>query len=264
MNDLPVPSNLAGQPAPDTQVPPLVREAVTEHGYGAHDLCFRPVWYNGEGGLTFAIEPKPNEAGLAREPVLYAKWNPAGSLESLADEAERLGFVAGHHPAPGVVAYAEQDREEVLVTRALAGSSAVSERWVSSPEQALIALGKGLRQLHEMPLDGCPYDWGVDYRLRVAGVDPATVGPVPDIDRLVMCHGDACAPNTLIDDAGNFLAHVDLGRVGVADRWADLAVLTMSLAWNYRDYDESIFWRAYGAQPDWTRIDFYRRLWDAT
>ncbi|WP_369808046.1 phosphotransferase [Leucobacter chinensis] len=87
---------------------------------------------------------------------------------------------------------------------------------------------------------------------------------MPDIDRLVMCHGDACAPNTLIDDAGNFLAHVDLGRVGAADRWADLAVLTMSLAWNYRDYDESIFWRAYGAQPDWTRIDFYRRLWDAT
>jgi kanamycin kinase len=36
-------------------------------------------------------------------------------------------------------------------------------------------------------------------------------------------HGDACAANTLIDDAGRSSGHVDLSDLGVADRWADRA-----------------------------------------
>ena len=84
------------------------------------------------------------------------------------------------------------------------------------------------------------------------------------IDRLVVCHGDACAPNTLIDDDGRCCGHVDLGDLGVADRWADLAVATLSLALELR--------RVAGrtscstptvSDPDPARIDYYRRLWNA-
>lgn len=39
--------------------------------------------------------------------------------------------------------------------------------------------------------------------------------------------------------------------------------MSMSLAWNYRGYDEAVFWEAYGIEPDPLRIDYYRRLWDA-
>lgn len=88
-------------------------------------------------------------------------------------------------------------------------------------------------------------------------------GEPPPIDRLVFCQGDPCAPNTLLAADGSFLAHVDLARLGAADRWADLAVMSMSLAWNYRGYDEAVFWEAYGIEPDPLRIDYYRRLWDA-
>ena len=63
---------------------------------------------------------------------------------------------------------------------------------------------------------------------------------------------------------GHFLAHVDLARLGVADRWADLAVATMSLGWNFDDVDEDLFWRIYGVEPDPGRIAYYRALWDAT
>lgn len=54
----------------------------------------------------------------------------------------------------------------------------------------------------------------------------------PEPDRLVVCHGDPCVPNTLLDSAGRFAAHVDLARLGVADRWADLAIATASISWD--------------------------------
>jgi hypothetical protein len=56
---------------------------------------------------------------------------------------------------------------------------------------------------------------------------------VPPPDRLVVCHGDSCAPNTLLSEDGRWSAHVDLGRLGVADRWAGLAVAVWSTEWNY-------------------------------
>lgn len=83
------------------------------------------------------------------------------------------------------------------------------------------------------------------------------------IDRLVVCHGDACAPNTLIDDDGRPSAHVDLGDLGIADRWADLAVATLSLSWNYDGSFEGALLDAYGVERDATRIEFYRDLWNA-
>ncbi|MDZ8275103.1 phosphotransferase [Microbacterium aquimaris] len=44
------------------------------------------------------------------------------------------------------------------------------------------------------------------------------------MDRAVVCHGDACCPNTVIDDDGQVTGHVDLGALGITDRWADIAV----------------------------------------
>jgi len=78
----------------------------------------------------------------------------------------------------------------------------------------------------------------------------------------VVCHGDACAPNTLIGDDGRFVAHVDLGHLGVADRWADLAVAAWSTEWNFGPGYDAIVYEAYGTSPDAARIAYYRLLWD--
>lgn len=83
-------------------------------------------------------------------------------------------------------------------------------------------------------------------------------------DRLVVCHGDACAPNTLVGEDGTWTAHVDLGSLGVADRWADLAAATWSTQWNYGAGFEDVLLEAYGVDPDPVRLAYYRALWDAT
>lgn len=217
------------------------------------------VWRNEVGGLTGRAEGEPGR---------YIKWNPLGSGESLVAEADRLGWLAGRHPAPEVVELIETGDAELLVTRALPGRSAVDPMWVARADDAVRAIAEGLRALHALPTASCPFDWSVASRIESAasrGVAvPEVLRSAPPVDRLVLCHGDACAPNTLLDDRGTFLANVDMGRLGVADRWADLAVATMSFGWNYPDPNDDLFWDTYGIEPDPQRIDYYRALWNAT
>ena len=45
----------------------------------------------------------------------------------------------------------------------------------------------------------------------------------PAAEDLVVCHGDDCPPNMLLQ-AGRVTGYVDLGELGAADRWWDVAV----------------------------------------
>uniref|UniRef100_UPI0013E35306 phosphotransferase n=1 Tax=Microbacterium sp. CPCC 204701 TaxID=2493084 RepID=UPI0013E35306 len=152
---------------------------------------------------------------------------------------------------------------------ALPGLSAVDPRWIAEPAIAVRAVGEGLRALHDsLPIEDCPFDWGVPSRIANAADRgervPDALREPPAIDRLVVCHGDACCPNTLIGDDGRWSGHVDLGGLGTGDRWADIAVASMSTAWNYGEGWEDALIEAYGVEPDRERLSYYRDLWNAT
>ena len=75
-------------------------------------------------------------------------------------------------------------------------------------------------------------------------------------------HGDACAPNTLIAITGEWVGNVDFGDLAVGDRWADLAIASLSLDWNFGEGHQGEFFEAYGIEPDEDRIRYYRALWE--
>jgi aminoglycoside phosphotransferase len=52
------------------------------------------------------------------------------------------------------------------------------------------------------------------------------------------------------------------GRLGVSDRWADLAIATWSLDWNYGHGWGPDLLAAYGVADDPRRRRYYRLLWD--
>jgi kanamycin kinase len=121
------------------------------------------------------------------------------------------------------------------------------------PVAAVWAIGAGLRLLHDaLPVDGFPFG------------PPPWVTEQGPVDRLVVCHGDACAPNTLIGDDGRCSGHVDLGDLGIADRWADIAVAMLSLTWNYSGSWEGELLDAYGVDADPARIEAFQLLWNAS
>ena len=262
---------LAGKPSAAVVVPAAVLEA-------AAGRPVRPVWHNERGGLTFEVGVDPER--------VFVKWAPAGSGLDLDREAARLRWAVAYTPVPRVLAQGADDTGAWVLTAALPGENAVTDRWKDDPGPAVRAVGAGLRALHEAaPVDVCPFSWSLTERrddawarARAGRIDPAgwheehrslglrgaleVLSAAPPVDRLVVCHGDACAPNTLLDADGRWSGHVDLGSLGVADRWADLAVATWSTQWNYGPGWEDLLLAAYGVDPDPRRTAYYRLLWD--
>jgi len=152
-----------------------------------------------------------------------------------------------------------------------------------------------LRDLHGLVTDRCPFDRGLGYMMSLAEASvaegrvvveflPAALQhtPPPQILEqikaelplrlaqehagLVVCHGDLCLPNILVDPAtGEVTGLIDLGRLGKADPYGDIALLiaTARGAWS----DEAMARRAeeefasvYGTELDPDRLDFYLRL----
>jgi kanamycin kinase len=235
------------------------------------------AWEN-EDALTFEVGDGPDRC--------FVKWAPAGSPLDLAAEAARMTWAVTYTAVPRVLGRGADGEGSWLVTAALPGQSAVSQRWVTDPRTAVTAIGEGLRAMHDaLPVAGCPFSWTAADRIAAAeraaaagrldtsdwapqhrqlGIEGvlAEVQDIPPADKLVVCHGDACAPNTLITDDGRWSGHVDLGDLGAGDRWADLAIATWSTGWNYGPGWERLLLDAYGVKPDAERTRYYRLLWE--
>ncbi|MFD9129607.1 phosphotransferase [Kitasatospora sp. NPDC059571] len=262
---------IAGAPSGQVDVPPSVVEF-------ARGRPVRAVWENALGGLTFQVGPDGDPE--------FVKWLPAVVGAGLDAEAVRLRWAAPFTAVPVVLAAGADEAGSWIATAGLPGRSAVDGRWLRDPAAAVRAVGEGLRALHEaLPVAGCPFDWSAQRRTaavraraaagridladwpedlpRFATVERAldALADAPPADGPVVCHGDACAPNTLVGEDGRCSGHVDLGALGVADRWADLAVATWSTRWNYGPGWERPLLDAYGIAPDPDRTAYYRLLW---
>ncbi|QEW04446.1 aminoglycoside 3'-phosphotransferase [Microbacterium lushaniae] len=241
-------------PPAATPVPARVRAL-------AGDAELEPVWENELGGVTFRAR---GDGGIR-----YIKYGPRNAETSMVAEAARMRWAAPYTPVPRVLTHGADATTEWLVTAAVPGRSAVDPRWLAEPDTTVRAIGRGLRGLHDaLPVEECPFDWNVPARAANAAergiILPAALREAPPVDRLVVCHGDACAPNTLVGEDGTWSGHVDLGALGVADRWADIAVAAMSTEWNYGPGWQDALVDAYGISPDRERLTYYQALWNAT
>jgi kanamycin kinase len=216
----------------------------------------------------------------------YLKIQPVGGYPGLPAEAARTRWAAGWLPVPEVLELGSDGEVDWLLTRALAGRDATAAQLRADPARLVPLLAEGLRQFHELPVDECPFGFRVDDALADAGrrveaglIDPAehlhaeyrhlgAEGALAELVRLrpagedeAVCHGDYCLPNVFLTGA-RVSGFLDLGELGVADRWWDLAVGAWSVTWNCGPGWEELFYRAYGVTPEPDRITFYRLLYD--
>ncbi len=218
----------------------------------------------------------------------YLKVAGKGWEPSLAQECDRMRWAASVLPVPKIVDYGIEEGVEWLLTEAMPGLVATHENLMNEPQTLVPILAKGLHTFHEAPIQGCPFDFRLAAALKHIRTQVSTglVDPVndfhpehqhltpkealkelettaPSTEDIVLCHGDYCFPNVLIAN-GQVSGYIDLGELGLADRWWDLAVATWSVTWNLGPGWEDLFLETYGIEVDQERLRYFRLLYDLT
>lgn len=226
------------------------------------------------GALVFRLE-------AAERPTLFVKSELIGEFTELFDEIKRLQWLAGQAiAAPRVLDQAEQGDRLWLLMSAVQGRDLASNVEISA-EAVIRIVVRSLKTLHQLDIAGCPFNHRLENRIpialsRVIGnqvdeTDFDEVGPTaaelferlvatrPSNEDLVVTHGDACLPNILCDGS-QFTGFVDCARLGIADRYQDLALASRSIEDNLGAEWVEPFFKLYGVEADSTRVTYYRLL----
>ena len=185
---------------------------------------------------------------------LFVKSELAGPLSELPQEIARLRWMRQMGlPCPEVLEAATENGRHWLLMTAVAGRDMASATDLT-PAQAVQIIAQALRHLHALPWQECPFDhrprsaWSMRrHRCRpdgwmsrtstmsacrtAADVLAELLEHMPQEVDAVVAHGDACLPNLIVDGAA-FSGFIDCGRLGVSDRYQDLALASRSITRN--------------------------------
>lgn len=214
---------------------------------------------------------------------LFLKSEVIGAVSELPDEIERLRWLDRLGlPCPVVIDTTTEDGRHLLLMSAVPGHDLAGATGLS-PSQIICIAVKALRSLHQVPLEKCPFDHRLEQRIAAAKIrvssglvdeenfDDERLGrsahdvlnellsTLPKTQDLVVVHGDACLPN-IMAEAERFTGFIDVGRLGISDRFQDLALAASSIERNLGMQWVAPFFREYGVKPDEERLSFYRLL----
>jgi len=220
----------------------------------------------------------------AARPTLFVKVEPRGPFAEVAHETARLHWMARQGLlCAEVLDVARTGGHDWLLTTAVEGQDLAMSHQLP-PARRIAILAEALARLHRLPVEDCPFDHRLPLRLAAARArvmaaevdetdfDDRRVGrsaaelfallesmPQPEAD-LVVTHGDACLPN-IMATADGFSGYVDCGRLGVADRYQDLALAARSIAFNLGEQWVVPFFQAYSVPtPDEGKRTYYELL----
>ncbi|MCV9960421.1 APH(3'') family aminoglycoside O-phosphotransferase [Pararhizobium sp. BT-229] len=226
----------------------------------------------------------------------YAKVSRGKGVSLLADEYQRTAWLATFDlGSPTVLDWMESEDAACFVTSTVAGVPA-DQLDADDLARAWPSIAECVRELHGIPADECPFERGLQTMFDRAkdvvardAVNPDFLDPdLKDIPAetllahlkaelpkrleqeardLVVCHGDACMPNFMVDpETLRCTGLIDLGRLGTADRYVDFALLVGNTreTWTESEQAEAAHLRLFDihhiANPDWGRLGFYLRL----
>lgn len=228
--------------------------------------------------------------------LAFAKLAPAARSADLVGERDRLSWLDRQGVAcPEVIDWREAEEGVCLVMSAIPGVPA-TELSGSDLLKAWPSMTAQLGALHAVAADLCPFNRGLSLMFERAAdvVSRNAVNPdfLPDEDKdtpgsellarianeiparrnqeagdKVVCHGDPCMPNFMVDPQTlQCTGMIDLGRLGTADRYADLALMLANAAetWSTQAQGEQALAILVDTLeiggPDHARLAFYLRL----
>jgi aminoglycoside 3'-phosphotransferase-2 len=229
----------------------------------------------GYSGATVARLVRPGA------PPLFLKSAGGAQRVEIADEYARLCWAQGRLPVPEALAFVETDDRAFLLLTAIPGTNTTDDSYHSDVVGMVRELAAGLRLIHATPANDCPFDHRLAAQIERARARlEAGLVRADDFDHVhqgrdahelfaelleraaveqedvVLTHGDACLPNVLLEDR-RLSGFCDVGRLGLSDRYRDLALAARSLARNWGSEYVPLLFEAYGVAPDERKIELY-------
>ncbi|MEV4020413.1 APH(3'') family aminoglycoside O-phosphotransferase [Nonomuraea angiospora] len=260
--------------------------------------AFRALLDDGRAGDGWIpVTGGESGAGVFRsdDGTRYAKCVPAGSVASLEEERDRVEWLGTQgFPGPRVLDWRVTADGARLVTSAVAGVPA-DRVPAAELRAAWEKIADAVRRLHDLPARACPFARDLTWMFAMAGdvVARGAVNPEflpveqqhtpagellarlePQLERrlaqeaaeTVVCHGDLCLPNIILDpETLDVAGFIDLGRLGRADPYADIALLLANSRETWPDerqanWADERFAERYGIVLDRDRERFYLHL----
>lgn len=230
-----------------------------------------------------------------RDGLAYLKETSGTRVAALAEECDRLTWLATTDVVgPRVLFWQESSDVARLFTTAVPGVPA-SDLPADRLLLAWPSIVAEIAALHRLSPATCPFDRSLSIMVAraeaVVGRNAVNPDFLPDEDKVrppaellarladevpvrlaqeasdfVVCHGDACLPNIMIDPLTlRCTGLIDLGRLGCADLYADLALLLANAQESWTSPDQAdrahaILFETLGITPDRDRLAFYLRL----
>jgi streptomycin 3"-kinase len=224
----------------------------------------------------------------------YAKLSL--DVQGLHHEYRRTHWVHSQGLAvPRILDWRSNEQGACLLMSALSGvpASMLTAQQLAQAWPSLIAQ---LASLHTLPVENCPFERKLAdlYALAQDVVSRNAVNPdfLPPEDRelpthvllarvsaqmperlaqeaqdRVVCHGDACMPNFLVDpDTLRCTGMLDLGRLGIADPYVDFSLFLANASETWQNpvqlqaAQQNLFAQLAIPQPDLGRLQFYLQL----
>lgn len=185
---------------------------------------------------------------------------------------------------PEIVHYEEDTTFHTLVMSKVEGVSLEELEDTLRLEDYIDYLVKALKLIQAIPIDNCPYNncihnrlnelqYLLDHNLADTEIEnweeDTPFDNATDLveflrenqpqENLVLSHGDFCNSNIFINK--DQISFIDLGRVGLADLWLDIAFCVRDI----REHSKNKKWIQYFFEkleltPDWNKIKYYLLL----
>lgn len=207
---------------------------------------------------------------------------------------EAMAWLSQRLPVPKILCHQVSDGNSYLLMSRMDGMMACDDAYLAQPEILVPALAEGMKRLWDTPFTGCPRVRTLDklleeakYNVEHSLVDMDNVQPETfsengfrdpahllrwlQDNRItsdpVLAHGDYCLPNIFLKD-GKFYGFIDIGDMGIGEKWRDIALCWRSLRDNWKGcyggnhytFDPNTLFDDLSIEPDWEKMRYHLLL----
>lgn len=240
-----------------------------------------------------------NKIGLSSASVFMLTDKVLKVQNDLRDsyhEYQIINWLKQRIPTPKIIAYEVDNHTSYMLMSKIEGKMLCDEEYLNHPLRLVELLMKALNMLWSVDEKDCPIDNSLDEKLKRARynvennlVDLEHVEEDTFSDRgfkdpfdllnwlennrpeeeIVFSHGDLSLPNIIVEGE-EIKGFIDLGNMGKADKWQDIAICYRSLKHNlegrynggipYQGYDTRDFFKKLKIDVDEKKLKYYLLL----